>query len=75
MPAEVWPRPPSCGCDGWWQGWQAGYLRGNADGRAELAAEQLEAQRRIAAQIEPMDSVIAGLRAVTARQDDRRSAA
>lgn len=78
-PAEVWPRPPSCRCGEWWDGWQSGYLQGNADGRAELAAEQLEAQQRMTARMEPAASVVEGLRAVRARKDarsnERRTAA
>lgn len=68
-PADAWPRPPSCGCGQWHDGYLAGYLQGARDGRAEIAAEQLEGQERAAARMEPAASVIAGLRAVSARQD------
>lgn len=66
---DVWPRPPSCACNEWWDGWASGYLTGHTDARAQIAAEQLEGQERAAARMEPAASVIAGLKAVSARQD------
>lgn len=73
-PADAWPRPPSCGCGQWHDGYLAGYLQGARDGRAEIAAEQLEQQRRAAARMEPAVSVVSGLRAVRARHDVRLNA-
>ncbi|WP_261624956.1 hypothetical protein [Nesterenkonia marinintestina] len=71
-PAEVWPTPPSCpDCVDWHAGYEAGYLAGDRDARAELAATRLEQQRRIAEQMEPAATVIAGIKAAQARQDAR----
>lgn len=70
---NIWPAPPTCpNCSDWFAGFEAGYLAGDRDGRSQVATERREEQRRIAAQIECSDSVIAGLRA--ARLRDRRAA-
>ena len=77
--SDIWPKPPICDCPDWFEGWTSGFLQGVSEGRAEVIAEQLERQQRSAEQIEPAASVIAGLRALEARQkrpiENRRTAA
>lgn len=71
---DIWPNTPSCACGEFFDGWISGHLQGVRDGRAEIAAEQLEQQRRAAARMEPAVSVVSGLRAVRARHDVRLNA-
>ncbi|WP_261624358.1 hypothetical protein [Nesterenkonia marinintestina] len=71
--AEIWPRLPRCTCSDWFEGFAAGHVHGARDARAELAERQLQHQQRIAAQMEPAATVIAGLRALRARKDARRN--